>query len=47
MRVDIDECAVMSIAGKPTRKEVRLMLAYVERYRDDLLEVWNELQGQD
>lgn len=31
VRVDIDEYAVMSIAGKPTRKELRRMLEYVKK----------------
>jgi hypothetical protein len=47
VRIDIVDVAVMSIAGKPTKKEVRAMLGYVEKYFSELKEVWDELQKKD
>ena len=47
VRVDIFEIAVMSIAGKPTRKELCIMLEYVGKYSHELMEGWNEYQKED
>ena len=47
VRIDTTAMAVMSISGRPTRKEVRLMLGYVEQHGATLLEVWNEIQKEN
>ena len=47
VRIDIIEFAVMSVEGKPTRKELDIMLDYVEKYSNEFMEGWNEHQKKD
>lgn len=44
VRIDIINIAVMSITGKPSKKELHVMLIYVDNFKNHLLEAWNELQ---
>jgi hypothetical protein len=47
VRVNLVDLEIMSIVGRPTAKEIRLILIYVETFRADLIEVWDEVQTKN
>jgi hypothetical protein len=47
VRIDIVHLAVLSIEGQPTRKELRIMLNYVENFQEELKGFWNDYQKKN